>query len=71
MREPFPSNSAWFKVAAGQEIEKAVKSLDPHKALQYRQTGEARDLWQTARQISKELDRVGALESDIYGDRNA
>jgi predicted ATPase/DNA-binding SARP family transcriptional activator len=71
MREPFPSNSAWFKVAAGQEIEKAVKSLDPHKALQYRQAGEARDLWQTARQISKELDRVGALESDIYGDRNA
>jgi tetratricopeptide (TPR) repeat protein len=64
MREPLPQHSAWFKVAAGQEIEKAVKLLNPRQVLKHSRAGQARDLWQTAEEFSQRLSVEGITHQD-------
>jgi predicted ATPase/DNA-binding SARP family transcriptional activator len=65
MSEPLPKYSAWFKAVAGQEIEKAVKLLNPRQALKHSQAGQARDLWQTAREYSQQLS-VEGITGQLY-----
>jgi tetratricopeptide (TPR) repeat protein len=67
MSEPLPKYSAWFKAVAGQEIEKAVKLLNPRLALKHSQAGQARDLWQTAEEFSQMLSVEGITNQHYNG----
>jgi predicted ATPase/DNA-binding SARP family transcriptional activator len=56
--QPLIMNSAVFQKMVGHEIRHATRLLDPQKAQAIRQSGKARDLWQTANEMIEDLAKV-------------
>jgi hypothetical protein len=54
-RYPVVSNSRWYEDIAGRELAAAAAGLPAEVAVAAQESGRARDLWNTARELLDEL----------------
>jgi len=54
-QHPFVGNSRWFEDIAGREIAQAAETLPSEVVIAAQERGRARDLWETAAELLKEL----------------
>lgn len=55
-RYPYVANSRWFEDVAGRHIAAVAATLPPEVVAAAQERGRARDLWQTAEELLKELE---------------
>ena len=56
-RYPFVGRSRWFGDVVGKQIAAAAEGLPPEVVAAAQEWGQARDLWETARELLEELER--------------
>ena len=57
----YVANSRWFEDVAGKEIAAVAASLPPDVLAAAQERGKARDLWETAGELVKELENVESI----------